>query len=278
MLVVTESAKMEWAAKSTPRKGTNRWKQLAKGGAPGSPWNFEFNLYQFEAGYETPRHRHNFEQMRFALTGNMTYAPKKVMSPGSLTYFPEAAYYGPQVAPDTSNILVLQYGGASGQGYISLEQMMEARAELANTGTFDGGIYKYTDAEGRSHNLDGYEACWQHIKGEPVKFVKPRITEPVKFELAAHEWTESDLTGLQERFLASLTERHTTARVVRAASDTTVVFEPDQRVLLFTLAGDMTVDGATCGPETALFSEGQRTEIAAHAGWESLMITLPSTT
>ena len=58
------------------------------------------------------------------------------MKPGSVAYFPEGTYYGPQSCPTGSETLVLQFGGASLSGYISAEEHERASAELAEHGTF----------------------------------------------------------------------------------------------------------------------------------------------
>ena len=46
--------------------------------------------------YYTPRHRHNFDQIRMVMEGKFAYAGRKTMRQGSIGYFPEGTYYGPQ--------------------------------------------------------------------------------------------------------------------------------------------------------------------------------------
>jgi len=241
MPIVTESSKLEFEEKPTPRPGRIQWKELAKGVA-GAADNFEFNIYRFHPGYTTPRHRHNWEQMRFGLNSELTYEPRKVVSNGSLVYFPEGAYYGPQETPTISEILLLQYGGASGQGYLSQEQLIAARAEMMKTGEFINGVYTWY-VDGKKHNQDAPEAIWEYVFKKKIRYVKPRIPESVKFEIDAFDWFPSDIDGLEEKFLAVLTERKVKAAVYRAVRPTTIKLGPDERQLYFTLKGEFSVLG-----------------------------------
>src|SRR4051812_9641085 len=53
-----------------------------------------FNTHD-HASYHSPRHRHNFEQIRYVIAGSATYGPLQA-EPGDCIYFPEGVYYGPQ--------------------------------------------------------------------------------------------------------------------------------------------------------------------------------------
>src|SRR5262249_57825962 len=41
----------------------------------------------------SPRHRHNFDQVRFVVSGELEYGPLKCR-PGDFIYFPEGVFYG----------------------------------------------------------------------------------------------------------------------------------------------------------------------------------------
>jgi hypothetical protein len=275
MPLITESAELAWEEKPTQREGRIQRKHLAKG-REGAPDNFEFNLYRHIAGYGTPRHRHNWEQMRFGLNSTMTYDPGKSISTGSLVYFPEGAYYGPQETPETSEVLLLQYGGASGQGYLSQEQLFVAREALLKKGELKGGIYTWTDASGKKHNQDGAEAIWEEVFQRKIQYIKPRIPEPVKLETDAFHWVDSDTPGLEEKFLAMFTERKVKAMMVRATQAATLPVSANERNLFFTLKGNFSLAGRQCGTHTSLYSDrGEALTLALEPGWEALMITLP---
>jgi hypothetical protein len=61
-------------------------------------------------GNFSPRHRHNFEQLRWAFDQPVNYSPKLDLPPGQLGYFPEGAYYGPFTLPPGTQWLIVQLG------------------------------------------------------------------------------------------------------------------------------------------------------------------------
>src|SRR5260221_13693184 len=63
-------------------------------GRRGDPGNFELRYNEIEAGYETPRHRHNFEQVRWVFEGKWTLAKGRYVRAGEVGYWPEGVYYG----------------------------------------------------------------------------------------------------------------------------------------------------------------------------------------
>src|ERR687894_2467863 len=82
-----------------------------------SPNNYLLNVGLTGAGgWGTPRHRHNFDQIRYVLKGKYPASPHKTMGEGSVGYFPESVHYGPQDRPEGLEMMVLQFGGASGSG------------------------------------------------------------------------------------------------------------------------------------------------------------------
>jgi len=77
-----------------------------------------------------PRHRHNFDQLRYIIKGTYPYAKGKVMPEGWVGYFPESVHYGPQERPEGLEMLTCQFGGASGSGYLSVAQREAANDRL----------------------------------------------------------------------------------------------------------------------------------------------------
>ena len=110
------------------------------------------------------------------------------MAPGCVGYFPEGAPYGPQTSEGGSITAVLQFGSASGSGYLSREEVQAGTEELKKFGTFEGGIFRrHDDVEGR-RNTDGYQAIWEHINGERMEYPKPRYRDPIMVDPANYEW------------------------------------------------------------------------------------------
>jgi len=124
-------------------------------GREGSPANFSLQLGLTPDSYFSPRHRHNFDQVRYQLEGEYDFSSDGVMKPGTVAYFPEGTYYGPQSSSVRSLTLVLQFGGASGNGYMSPEQYDRAAAELRELGTF-ANAFNYPQVRLRSKSRVRY--------------------------------------------------------------------------------------------------------------------------
>ncbi|MGB6940489.1 MAG: hypothetical protein WBE14_28280, partial [Xanthobacteraceae bacterium] len=131
-------------------------------GEDNSPSNYLLNVGRTGGGgWATPRHRHTFDQVRYVLKGRYPVAKGVVMEEGSVGYFPESVHYGPQDRPEGLEMMVCQFGGASGQGFLSIPQREAANAVLAKKGTFKDGVFTYIDEKGQRHNKDGSEACYE---------------------------------------------------------------------------------------------------------------------
>ena len=108
---------------------------------PNRPDNFFMQISYLEKGqFSSPRHRHNFEQIRYMISGEEDY-PEGKMTDGTLGYFPEGAYYNQENMVGT--IVILQFGGPSGSGFVDRKQMKAAFEEMkaSNTGVFKDGTY-----------------------------------------------------------------------------------------------------------------------------------------
>jgi hypothetical protein len=134
---IAHAEKTHWGAVSGHRAGAIDFKRLLQGES-NAPDNFELSLVRTAGDYYTPRHRHNFDQVRFCLEGAMNYAPNKNLRVGSVGYFPEGTFYGPQQDAEGSIVLLLQMGGAAGFGFMSYQQLNSGYERLADLGQFDG--------------------------------------------------------------------------------------------------------------------------------------------
>ena len=87
-------------------------------GNPGTVDNFQIGIGVSQGDFYSPRHRHNFEQIRVQLDGEAYFDRDGTMTPGTVGYFPEGVFYGPQSQKPgmISTTAVLQFGGASGCG------------------------------------------------------------------------------------------------------------------------------------------------------------------
>ncbi|HTX16569.1 MAG TPA: hypothetical protein VMD77_14815 [Candidatus Baltobacteraceae bacterium] len=190
------------------REGVFRTRRILNG-VPGTPGNFSLQL-GVTPSYFSPRHRHNFDQVRYQLEGDFDFAADGVMKAGTIGYFPEGTYYGPQASDSENSTLVLQFGGASGSGYIAAEEYERAAAELAKHGAFAKGVYTRLKPDGAKLNKDAYEAVWEQVNGRPLVYPPQRYTRPVFMDPASFDWMPlADRPGVSCKHLGEFSERRT---------------------------------------------------------------------
>lgn len=280
MKIVNSNA-LEWVAFSAHRSGSDtvttnyfRFKRLLRG-REGSPRNFELTLAQAIGNPPVPRHRHNFDQLRFQLTGTYAYKPDAPMSPGDLTYFPEGAYYGPETATDDPIMLVLQFGGASDFGFMSMDQLRDGYERVRKRGTFDKGVYRGPDSHGKVVELDGYEAVWDEVVGSAVIYAEPRYTEPVMMRTSRFQWRDG-AHGIQTKTLGLFTERRTEVAMLRLAPGAGSLATDNRDLLLFVWDGGFDIAGEHAGVHGAVeVPAGERADYTSSTGAQALMIYLP---
>lgn len=191
------------------REGDIEFKRLLQGD-PGGVQNFEFLIAKTGGRFYGPRHRHNFEQIRFGLKGELGAGKTDTIAPGQIGYYPENCYY--QIDSSESEIVLLQFAGPSGWGYLSYDQLYAAYGELSKLGTFRDGVFFRSPgtnlAPGQKRNQDGYEAIWEHIYGRPIEYPKPRYEAPVIMNPENYPWIPAPAEkGVFRRHIASFSER-----------------------------------------------------------------------
>lgn len=209
------AAEVEWGKVSGHRSGGIDFKRLLQG-TPGMPDNFELSIVRTTGDYYTPRHRHNFDQVRLCLEGAMNYAPGKDLKAGTVGYFPEGTFYGPQSDSSVSVILLLQMGGAAGYGFMGYQQLTDGYKKLSGLGRFDGGIFCRHTADGRVVRQDGYEAIWEDVNGRAVQYPPPRYQEAVIMYPDSFGWLATRDPGFELKHMATFGERALNIGEIRA--------------------------------------------------------------
>jgi len=271
---IVQGDELEWVRGLEYRGGTFHYRNLMEG-TPGTIDNFQLSLGRNDKDFVSPRHRHNFEQFRFQLEGDLNFARDGVMTPGMVGYFPEGTSYGPQTSEATATTFVLQFGGSSGQGYLSRKEVKQGMDALRATGTFDGGVYRRNEGEPGKRNMDGFQAIWEQANGRPLQFPKPRYAMPVMMDQANYEWVASpDQPGVFEKLLGVFTERRSEAGLFRLNAGATLI--GSGRGIYLAYRGSGRVDGQPLRPLTTVFLErGERASFVADQETELLHFGLP---
>ena len=275
---VSEAASAESGVVGSMREGVLEQKFLLTG-KDGAPDNYLLNVGRTGAGgWTTPRHRHNFDQVRYVLKGTYPYAKGKVMQEGWVGYFPEGVYYGPQDRPEGLEMMVCQLGGASGDGFISVADREAANDVLKLKGEFKSGIYTWTDEHGKKHNQDGSEACLEQAMGKKLVYPKPRYEDLVMMDPENYAWIPDAAPGVATKWLGSFTERNMRLGFVRIDAGATFQAGCENSIeLMFLAEGKVSFNGKAHGPEAAfefLANEGPHPMTAATQA-KLLRIVLP---
>ena len=248
-------------------------------GTPGTPGNFKFSLSELGTDYSGPRHRHNVVQYRFMLSGESDYGQDGPLKAGMLGYYPEGVYYGPQVNKTPITCAVLQFGGASGSGYLQPREVKAGMEELKQFGEFKDGVFHRREGaqgilRGKS-NMDAYQAIWEHVHGRAMVYPKGRYDAPIMMDAGNFAWARvRGAAGVSEKLFGVFTERRTQARLVRL--DAGAHYEVAGRGVYLVLSGAGAAGGAPLEKFTTVFLDtGERGTLSASETTELLHYGLP---
>ena len=272
---ITHGARMKETVRvHQHRVGEFRFRRLLTG-APGTPGNFVFEMVGTTSNFFSPRHRHNFDQFRYQLEGTFDFDRNGRMKPGVIGYFPEATPYGPQTFAEHSLTVVLQFGGASGSGYMAAEEIEKATSQLKKVGRFEGGIYHRDEGEEGKKNVDGYQALWEHVNGRPMVYPRPRYHDPVMMYPEHYDWLPvAGAPGVATKRVGAFGERGTEARFLKLDAGAKHRF--DGRRIGFVLEGAGEAGSEAYEKHTAFLCEsGESITLSASAPTEMLVLGLP---
>ncbi|GGA68731.1 hypothetical protein GCM10011490_19050 [Pseudoclavibacter endophyticus] len=274
---VVDPERLEWEGASAHRSGGVRFKTIFTGES-GEPDNYWFTLTNVDE-YSTPRHRHNFDQLRIMLDGSFGFG-ERVQPEGSVGYFPAGQYYQ-QNSTGPSTHIFLQCEGGGRDPYLAPQASRQAAAKLAEIGEFRDGLYYPPDG---SEPKDGFEAVWESVVGRPIAYFEPRVDEPIIMQPERFRYVaDPDQPGVAEKHLGTFTERRLGVSILRIDEGSTASIEaaPAPATLFFVLSGTGTLTPAE-GEARELADRyafrmlpGDRAVVTAAARLELLQISLP---
>jgi hypothetical protein len=271
---IVHAARMDWGENlASHRQGGMAHKVLFEG-EEGSPDNYLLVLANESSDYYSPRHRHAWDQVRFCLQGAVPIGKDRAVHAGEVAYFPEGVPYGPQQGGPDRVVLLLQFGGASGLGYLSAAQLRQARDELSAEGRFEKGVFRRERGEGPK-NQDAYEALWRRVTGQPIVYPKARYEAPVVIRPDDLPWREAaGAPGVRHRPIGTFPERGLTIDLLALAAGA-VFEEPGSRArrLLFVRAGEGRCGHQAYDAQSAIRLEpGETSRLEAATDTEVLVI------
>lgn len=271
-----DSNQVEWAKVSGHRQGVIQFKRLLAG-VDDSLDNYELSLARFLGLYHTPRHRHNYDQIRYVMSGSVNYGEGFEVPAGAVGYFPEGTYYGPQNIVDDPVTLSLQFGGASGDGMLSYRQLEQGFESLRSLGEFQGGVFVRNEGDGK-RKQDGYEAVWEHVTGRKLAYAKAQYERPIVMLPENYPLLQVDAAGSVRRaLLGTFTARGTVLEYLSLAAGAEHDLAPvaDLR-LVFVISGAGRCEGHPWLGWSALeIGAGESTHWSVTEEARLLVITLP---
>jgi hypothetical protein len=264
------------------RTGT-RPSRILLTGREGAPDNYRFSLTE-KGGAEsrtTPRHHHNFEQIRYVIDGEWSLAKGRVLPAGWVAYFPESAFYGPQLQTPELTMVTLQFGGPSGLGFWSPKQRREALdALLAAGGEFRDGIYTWQDESGKRHNKDAAEACWEYVFGRKVVYPPRRYGDIIVMNPESFSWiADGELPGIWRKDLGCFSERATKIGFIRMSVGAELTFGIENAAeIAFVTDGSIGYEGTEHGRFSSFGTGAEEDPTVLRAAEESTLfyVKLPS--
>jgi hypothetical protein len=242
------------------------------------PDNVAFRINYYDGSFKSPRHHHNFAQWRFWLEGEGDWGYGKV-PPGTLGFFPEGAYYGPESGA-TGCMVQCQFGGPSGWGLFSDRitdaQRDEAYFEMAKFGVFGNGKFTQKLPDGAERVQDATEAIWEYVHQRTIEYPKPQYDLPLFIDTLNYPWVPMErLPGVSQKYFGTFTH----CKMPAACYD----LEPGAKLLAtgrgiyLVLDGAGSVDGAAYERFTTLYLEDdERGTFQASEKTEILLLGLPS--
>jgi len=167
-----------------------------------------------KGAYYSPRHRHNFDQVRFTLEGAVKYGPIQTQA-GDAVYFPEGVFYGPtEIVSEEALTWTIQTQGPTWGFFPDRPLLEETTAQLASEAELDRDNGRIRWPSGRWQ--DSYEAAWERIMGTTMVYPPARFTTPVLLRASAFTWVPiPEAPGVCVKPLARFNETGPYIRMLR---------------------------------------------------------------
>ncbi len=243
-----------------------------------TPENFMFSIADNIGRFQMVRHRHNFDQFRFAIAGDLNMGNGRSLREGCLGYFPEGTSYGPQDDEAGPVALVLQFGGASAYGYMSPGQYRAGRAALNKMGHFEGAVFVRELEDGRVKKTFSINAIWEEALGAKLLIPAPRYDQAIFINPRAFRWVPTgNVPGAFRKPLGTFSEREVGAEMWRLESGATLeLASSDARRLLFVLEGGGQAGSERIGKHFGVkIDPGENATLSSAMGLTLLSFYLP---
>jgi len=272
-IVETDTIPYEIVSRSNRRSGRVARKTVREGEAsPGV--GFTADLVRYSGGngtFSAPRHRHNFDQIRYVIRGRPDFGNGQLADDGQISFFPAGASYGPEVIEE-AEMLLIQWG----QHWMTRAEHDATYAQMQRNGEFRDGYYITIDSDGNEQRADGRNAVWESFTKQKMTYPTPRYQQPIVMEPIGFEWRPLG-DGMSIKMLGRFTEDDVYLASYRWTEGATLTLTPERTQLLWISSGAVDLNSATYGARTALFAEyGETITVASRTGAEAVCFGMPA--
>jgi len=235
----------------------------------------------------TPRHHHAFQQIRWAESGSVNFAPDQDISERDIAYFPRGTWYGPQLR-DQGISVTIQFGfhGEKQHGSSFWKRYeAEAMARLKARGTFQEGSYIEADpVTGEKQQRDAVQALYeeQYALHTNQKFVVPPegYAAPILMHPAAFDYYTA-APGVEIKQLGRFYDHpgpdgDVALAMVRLSKGGTYIFDSRRAQVAWTITAGLQIDGKIYPEGTYLYiPRDERAVIASSDCVELYVVEFP---
>ncbi len=289
LVVASQVAPDQKNVKLTLRPGTTIRQSLLADDTPDG-LNFTVNRTEWLPGENTnttPRHHHAFQQIRWAETGHVNYAPDQNIDAGDIAYFPRGTWYGPQLR-DQGISVTIQFGfhGEKQHGSAFWNRYQATAMErLKARGTFENGLFIEIDkATGERREIDSVEALYEEQYALHTN--KPFVIAPEGYENAILMHPDVfpyyqagrgvEMKQLGRFFDHPGANADVRLSMLRLRDGGAYVFGSDRAQIAWTKSAGLHVDGSDYPDKTYIYvPRGEELKITGNGGVELHIVEFP---
>jgi len=266
------------------REGNATYKQFPLDtGVPGTALEFSWNAY--DTGYATPRHKHAFDQFRYALEGDRQIKDG-YLKPGDCGFYPEGVPMARNCRKCRAPASACSSKAPRASPTRPMTSFRAARKRLSERGgIFADGVYTQVLPDGRKINKDSHAACWEEAAGQKFRYPPPRFAAPIVMKGEATRWVKDrKLDGVEHKHLGSSASDAPPARLLRLAPGARIsAHRSEDAEIFYLIDGSITYDGrrgkGARRPTAALYVHSARRrevkEIGTESGGTFFILSLP---
>jgi len=213
--------------------------------------------------FQSPRHKHTFQQIKFAERGEIDVSPGLNIAQGEMGYFPKGAYYGPQKREKGLVSIVCQYGfnGEHQRGEYWESRRADALQRLKSRGVIENGLFVERDEKtGETRVRDAVDALYderhQMLKGKPLKIPAPMYEAPILLHPANAEYFAVS-EGVRMKHLGRFFDQpgpHGDVGISMVQiNGGTLELAADRPQIAWTLDDGLVADGQACSSASAIY-------------------------